>query len=311
MIDLRDLQVALDVAQRAELGWFDVEFTVYGCSYLLNGKRYYRLSSEAEKIYDFIELGIQNNLLPTNIEKLTKKYSVPVGMKEEIARSVKQELALQLKDEFSTEFFLYLQEVAELATEERAFTLLEDEWDAIENSFDADKLQDFENLVNYAYRCRKLSMMQYQQLKNNISEERKNMEEMIISKDIFEKDYYGIAYESLSGIRYISNARKATVYKKKYDLEQQGLFVTPLFTKKYWYNYTLRLPQVHQIFETELKRRLNQKYLMLMQQISKGNQKISKAEFLNQLNFVADHFGKEAAKTLQQYGYRWGILYPE
>lgn len=53
MIDLRDMQVALDVAQRAELGWFDIEFTMYGCAYWQNGKRYYKLSAYNEKIYDF------------------------------------------------------------------------------------------------------------------------------------------------------------------------------------------------------------------------------------------------------------------
>lgn len=308
MTDLRDLQVAWDVAQRAEMGWFDVEFTVYGCSYLLDGKRYYRISAEAENIYEFIELGRQNNLLPTNIKKLTKKYSVPVGMKREIADNVKYELARQLEAEFPAEFFLYLQKIAEAATEEYAHSLLCAEWDMIENCFDTEKLQIFEDLVQYAYQCRKLTTIQYQQLQANVAEERKNMEETIISKDIFEKKFYGIAYKTLSGIQYISNARKATVYKKKYDLEQQGIFVTPLFAKQYWYNYTLRLPQVHQMFELDLKKTLSEKYLMLIQQIGGKNNKITKENFKEQLLFVSEYFGLEAAKTFAQYGYRWGIL---
>lgn len=55
MLDLRDLQVALDVQRRAEMGWFDVEFTMYGCAYYQNGERYYRVSTHDEKIYNFIE----------------------------------------------------------------------------------------------------------------------------------------------------------------------------------------------------------------------------------------------------------------
>ena len=39
MMDMRDVQVALDVAKRAEMGWFDVEFTMYGCAYWDKGKR--------------------------------------------------------------------------------------------------------------------------------------------------------------------------------------------------------------------------------------------------------------------------------
>ena len=41
MMKFRDLQVAEDVGKKAELGWFDVEFTMYGCAYLNDGKMYY------------------------------------------------------------------------------------------------------------------------------------------------------------------------------------------------------------------------------------------------------------------------------
>ena len=50
----RDIQAASEVARRAELGWFDVEFTMYGSAYLENGKRYYQVSAEAEKIYEIL-----------------------------------------------------------------------------------------------------------------------------------------------------------------------------------------------------------------------------------------------------------------
>lgn len=49
MLDLRDLQVARDVQRRAEMGWFDVEFTMYGCAYYQNGERYYRVSAHDRK----------------------------------------------------------------------------------------------------------------------------------------------------------------------------------------------------------------------------------------------------------------------
>ena len=79
MIDLRDLQVAMDVARKAEMGWFDVEFTMYACSYAIGEKRYYKISAEAEKIYDFIENSRQNGCIASNIMKMTKKCPVPVG----------------------------------------------------------------------------------------------------------------------------------------------------------------------------------------------------------------------------------------
>lgn len=59
MLDLRDLQVAMDVAKRAEMGWFDVEFTMYGTCFERCGKRYFRVSADAARIYDFIETSAQ------------------------------------------------------------------------------------------------------------------------------------------------------------------------------------------------------------------------------------------------------------
>ena len=53
----RDIQVARDFGRKAELGWMEVEFTVYGCAYLdpIENKVLYRVSSHAEDIYQFIE----------------------------------------------------------------------------------------------------------------------------------------------------------------------------------------------------------------------------------------------------------------
>ena len=45
-----NFQAAEDVGRRAELGYFDVEFTMYGCAYLnpADHKMYYKVSSKAE-----------------------------------------------------------------------------------------------------------------------------------------------------------------------------------------------------------------------------------------------------------------------
>jgi len=58
LIDLRNRQVVKDaniqateiVGRKAELGWLDVEFTVYGCVYLdtKEDKQYYKSSTQAE-----------------------------------------------------------------------------------------------------------------------------------------------------------------------------------------------------------------------------------------------------------------------
>ena len=100
----------MDVARRAEMGWFDVEFTMYGCAYWDNGKRYYRVSAFEEKIYDFIAGGAGQDVFPTDICVLSRKYPVPTGMREYIALDVKKDLALEMAEKFPADFFILLEQ---------------------------------------------------------------------------------------------------------------------------------------------------------------------------------------------------------
>lgn len=309
MLDLRDLQVAMDVAKRAEMGWFDVEFTMYGTCFERDGRRYFRVSADAARIYDFIETGAQKNSLPTNVLTLTKTCPVPTGMREFISSDVKKLLAKQLEAAYPQAFFALLAETAELASEDDALPLLLAERDKVAGCFDEQKLRRFQELVDFTYNARKISPSHYQDLYAWLARERRSLEAYPISKDIFEKTFYAIAYKNDDGaLTYLDNAQKATVYAKKYALESQGRFVTPVFAQTYWYNYTVRLPQVHSRFLSALHDTVNSDYLALLEKISAHNDRLSPGDFQERLDYAAQQFGELAAGTLGQYGRRWGII---
>ena len=308
MLDLRDLQVAQDVAKRAEMGWFDVEFTMYGCCYLKGGQPYFRVSAEACAIYDYIEAASLQQVLPTNLLSRTKTCPVPLGMKEEIAYQVKRELAQELHAAYPAEFLHLLAQTAEEAADDSAYAILQRELEAIIGCFDHRRLRHFEELVNYAYSCRKLSGEHHQQLLHELACERRSMEDVPESQDIFQKTFYAIAYQTDTGLAIIDNAQKATIYAKKYALERQGHFVTPILSETYWYNYTLRLPDVHKRFLESLPNRLNDHYLTTLAQISRHNAHITASDFRARLAGVAQQYGPLACETYEQYGRRWGIL---
>lgn len=308
MMELRDLQVAMDIAHRAEMGWFDVEFTMYGCCYFKGDQRYYRISSEAEKIYSFIEASTREGLLPSDIQTMTKRCPVPVGMKEALAKEVKISLAKHMQQVFPQPFFTYLAETAEMATDDSAMPILAAEWEKVEGSFDERRLHDFQMLVDYAYGCRKITSSQYDLINRWTAEEHRSMEDNPIDKDIFEKTFYGIAYETPAGIAYLDNACSAQIYQQKDLLEHQGVFVTPVFAETYWYNYTLRLPAVRQRFDQALHQFFTEDYLALLRAISRHNDKVSSRSFHKRLADAEAQFGAKAAETLRHYGYRWGIL---
>lgn len=308
MVDLRDVQVALDVAKRAEMGWFDVEFTMYGCAYWNGRERYYRISASDEKIYDFIEEGAAHNVLPTDICLLSQKYPVPTGMREYIALDVKKDLALEMAEKFPQSFFVLLEQLALEATDDGALSWLLTQQKQLSGCFDTKKIQRFQAMTDYAYTCRKLTRQSYIELKKWIAEEKKSMMENIIAKDIFEKTFYAIAYVENNQLKFVINARRGYIYQKKYALELQGFFVSPVYSETYYYNYTIRLPQIRQMFENEARAYLNADYMVTLKAIFGRNDQLTPTAFLAYRQKAAREYGASAEQTLLHYGYRWGIL---
>ena len=64
----------------------------------------------------------------------------------------------------------------------------------------------------------------------------------------------------------MENACSPQIYRQKYQLESRGILVTPVLAKTYWYNYTVRLPQVRQQFEQTL----HQHFIAIMELVHEG-----------------------------------------
>ena len=305
MLDLRDLQVARDVQRRAEMGWFDVEFTMYGCAYYQNGERYYRVSAHDEKIYDFIE-NEQN--LASDMYMLSRRYPVPTGMQEYIAVDIKKELAKEMAEAFPMEFFVMLEDLAKKAEESTAFGYLQDEMNKIEGTFDSKRLKRLHEESWYAYFRRKIAHEEYQQIKKWLHDEERSMEENVVAKDIFEKTFYAFAYEDNGQIKYVVNAGKGHIYQRKNELEKQGFFIAPLYENTCYYNYDVRLPEVRRIFEAEMHENLSTEYVRKMKDIYTKNTHIPTKEFAEYVCETREKYGEKAVETLRHYGVRWGII---
>ncbi len=308
MMHMHDLRVAEDIGKMAELGWFDVEFTMYGCAYMFEGKMRYKISSEAKDIYDYIEHGAKQGVYPSNVLSLTEKCPVPAGMKELIAQDVKKDLGRKLREVYPQAFFEELYALAQAVTTNSAAALLWAEAEALEGVFEEEKLKYFEELVDYAYSCRKLEQTEYAALLQWIASERRDMEDDFVSKDIFEKTLYGIAYAGEAGIEYMTNAQKEYVYEKMHELEQAGSFTTPLFSKTYWYNYVYRLVDVNRDFKKKIRQELDEPYINKIMAIRTGECALTKEAYASFAEAIRKKYGDKPYKTLLRYGYRWGVV---
>ena len=165
-----------------------------------------------------------------------------------------------------------------------------------------------EALLHYTYSCKKITPSTYQALLDFIAEERLSMDEDFISKYIFEKTMYGIVYLEDGQPKYLSNAQRDYIYEKAYALETQGVFVSPLYAKTYWYNYEYRLNDVKKDYKLELERVYDQAYLQKLAQIKTKADPAVREAFAQKLHAIETAYGASAAQTLRRYGCRWGVL---
>lgn len=303
----RDHKVAQDIGERARLGYFPVEFTMYGCAYLYQGKMYYKVSSEAEDIYNFIENANLNKIYPSNVIKETQKYAVPSGAKELITQDVKKELAKKMHKKFPKDFFVKLEETANLLRTNTAASYLWNRADELESVYDSYLLEQFSILVNYFYSCCHLDDDNYFAIMKWLDEERKNMDDDVTYKDLYEKTIYGFAYVIDEKIKYFSNAKKEITFRKKYEAEQEGFFVSPIIQKTYWYNRGTSNIELFKDFEIHLQETFTANFFETMKRlfVFESNQKRA---CWKKHEAIREQYGDKCADTYARYLMRWGIV---
>lgn len=306
---MRDLQLALEVAERAELGWFDIEYIIYGCTYWENGRRYYRLSNDAEDIYGFIENGGYINIISSVLNSTIKRYPVPAGMREVVEKNVKIELGREMRKKYPEEFFKELENLSNAVVENTALDYLERQWEKVECTFDPESLTQFSDLIDYTYLHRKINYSTKEDFQRKIAEEFKSMEEVFEPQAVFVKKLFGTEYIVNGKQQFFINARKGNVYQKQMELESKGIYSSPIINKTYHYNRDTSALELREKFKDYLKKRIDESNFKELKTIFTQNNCISREGFLEEYNRTVARYGCDAAETLSHYGKRWGITW--
>lgn len=305
-MQFRDLQVAEDVGKMAALGWFDTEFTMHGASYLTAEGVHYMISSHSHNIYTFLQQSHLSGYYPTPLLTLSKKCPVPAGEKDAIAQQVKLELARGLEASYPKPFLQLLHHLGSQTAHDGAKEWLLQVQDAISGLFVEDLLQLFQNLLDLAYRHKVLTQASYAYFSQWLAEERADMIDDVVLKDLFTRTFYGFAYETAQGyMDYYLNAQKETVYAHQDEMEAKGLLTTPILSKPYWYNYTYRLKDVKAAAELQFKTLLNEDYLQLVKKIQALPSAIDGAYYAQCVTYTQTHFTPAAQVALAAFGRRW------
>ena len=194
-----DMAAVAFVNQMYDLGFFDEEFTFWGCVYKENGERKYYITANAEKAYAKVQECLEKSFAVTPVEKYLKWQKVPTGQRDALRQQAKLEFAQKLQSQYSLFFLELLETTAKRISSNIAQPYLAKLKKHYQGSFDLDGLELFKGILLKAFESHQLTTIDYLYYKNWV-----NKEISLCPKEnpyglVKEKVFSGFLYEKVPG----------------------------------------------------------------------------------------------------------------
>lgn len=307
---LKDVSSAEMVRNLAEMNCFEQECTVYGYAWKSeNGKKMYSMGEDEMLIRQAFDKHLLENYVMTPVQKWTRSAVVREETKEDLFFRLKLELARQLRIDFNEIYFDSLQKLLQVSADNQALPLLVQWQDELDGYFEEDSLQLFAGAVDFAYTTKHLQRWRYLQFKQWIHRTKKQMINRMRVQDHFERTFYGIASKSSGAetYRYLYNANQNTLQNQIKELDEKGVWHTPVYSKTYWYNKSNELVKVRKLFEADLKALMDEAYLNRMICLRDLSSAIPQDVWEYYLQKVKNECSEVAWKGFLYWGQRWNI----
>lgn len=259
--ELRDVECGLDFARLYELGCFQHEFVVYGVCYWENNIVYYLVSENPEKVYGFVNDSLIRGQYCSPVVKKVVQHNVASGTEDIIKREILFDVAITLKEKYGRAFFAEKQDWINKLPVNSAYKMLIQQQEALEGCFDRVKIELFEGLCYQALENKTLTRDNYDRLCHWVKHIYHQMEDDVIEKDRFKRDFAGFAYIEGENIRYFFDANLINVWEKRYELKYKGIIVTPVLKKQYWFSALHQLPKIRKHFKCMLEQYIDADYV--------------------------------------------------
>ncbi len=303
----RDFKVAEDVGKMMELRRFAVEFELYGTVYWNNGQRNYLVSKNADMLCKQIrELEVRNKY-PLPLQVWHENCLVPAGWEEEIEQQIKVHFCQALQKKYPAMFWEAIVAVAEGKENDNGTAVLDPIREQLDGVFREEWLQTFHGLLNLLYLRKNLSQRSFLIYSEWLQEMRQEMVDTVAEKDTFCKNFFGFAYqEKDSQIHYVVNASQQFVQKKRTDMMlMSSNIITPIFSKKCWYNYDYRLEQARKDFEREMRTLYDEKYFAILKEIAALPLAVNAVRYRDKMQQFSM---EEVGNVWKLFGRQWGIV---
>lgn len=269
MVAIRDLKCSWDIAEMAALGKFEEEFIVYGCCYVEDGQVFYRMSTQEDEMYLFVEQCMERGVYPSPVQSILNRTLVPSGMQDEYLYKTKIMLAKQMQEQYPSELLKQFAILAEIDENNSAAELLYRIKKSLVGCFVRERLELVQGIILFAYQQKKLTRQTYQDLQQWLAYVYRQMEDDVVIKKNVQRTFYGLAYRNEAGkVKYFTNARKSEVYKRREQLLCQGIWTTPIVQKTYYFEQQPNLSQIRTEFIQQMGQWMDDDYWQVLDTIN-------------------------------------------
>lgn len=298
MVAIRDLKCSWDIAEMAALGKFEEEFIVYGCCYVEDGQVFYRMSTQEDEMYLFVEQCMERGVYPSPVQSILNRTLVPSGMQDEYLYKTKVMLAKQMQEQYPSALLKKFAALAEIDANDNAAELLYRIKKSLIGCFERERLELVEGMIQFAYQQKKLTRQTYQELQQWLAYVYRQMEDDVVIKKNVQRTFYGMAYRNEAGkVKYFTNARKSEVCKRREQLLCQGIWTTPIVQKTYYFEQQPNLGQVRVEFLDQMAQWMDDDYWQTLDEIVQ----LSAETLPAQWNQLQEQTATEQSEAVQNY----------
>lgn len=261
-------EICADIVDRiSELGGFKVEFPVYLTCYAEQGACYYYVSSEKKNVYDFIDRKLKAEIYCLPPIRKSMNTIVSSGQKDEIYQQFKVVAAKELMNEGGSRIAVKLPKLAPKVTN-AAQELMESLRLCLKGVFTEEIRQLYRGLLDMAFYAKKINGVFYHKTMEWLDIEDSQQEEEPIIHAVHERRYSGFAYIRSNGsLGYYTNAVYESTISRREELMMTGAVVSPILSKKYYFNDINAIGNVVSEFKELLKKYISLEFVKLIEAI--------------------------------------------
>ena len=291
-----------------ELGCFGKEFCIYGFAYEDQEGIAYRVSGKAINLHEFIKYSAISGCYPTPVICNYQRRIAPSGSEDTVKNILKKDTAYLLQQTYNQAYFSAMKRVSSLPANNSGYALLSRMRDYLDGRFVRSELELFEGLLLETFNAKKLTLQSYMEFAIWLKDVRKQMENDILEKTLYEKSFSGFSYvDDYGNIKYFTDAFLQTTYETRENYELKGRVVSPIYVRKYWLKEMGQFVKIKNEFEVHIQECFDEHYWSLLEEIKAMPSAIPTEFFVEQAVLVKENCSDQAYENLLRYGQRWGI----